>query len=170
MKKEIGVTSEIDGYCTKCKLVTNHRVVAMDEGVVKRVVCLTCGGQHNFHLPPGLKSTTEKKVKRVKKEERRVPGPESQTLLQWQELKDRLTPETPAGPYSMSGSFALGEAIEHAKFGLGFVTKVIDSKKIMVMFEKEIKTMVMNFPDVAGLPTPPPTPSSEVEYSATSPA
>ncbi|MBF0508533.1 MAG: hypothetical protein HQK57_06350, partial [Deltaproteobacteria bacterium] len=59
--------------------------------------------------------------------------------------------------------------IDHVKFGLGFVTKVIDSKKIMVMFEKEIKTMVMNFPDVASLPTPP-TSAPEVEYSAPSPA
>src|SRR5262245_28513441 len=47
----ISAGSEIDAWCTSCRMTLNHRVVAMVEGVAKRVLCLTCNKQHNYRAP-----------------------------------------------------------------------------------------------------------------------
>jgi hypothetical protein len=137
-------SSEIDAYCTKCRLVTNHRVVAMVDNVVKRVICLTCNGQHNFRPPPGQKNPKRTGARRVTKDKKRDRTVASKPFEHWQELKAALDPENPPAPYNMKDTYTQGQAIEHAKFGLGFVIKVPALKKIEVMFETEIKTLAMN--------------------------
>src|SRR6185436_14531339 len=39
---------EIDSWCTKCRLVLNHRVIAMVGTKPVRVECSTCGSHHNY--------------------------------------------------------------------------------------------------------------------------
>ena len=138
---KIRVSSEIDAYCTKCRLVTNHRVVAIQAGVIKKVICLTCEGQHNYRPPPGEKKLKGASTKRVKKEMTRSRSEAPQTFNQWLELKAELEDEP--RPYRMTESFDRGEALTHPKFGLGFIIKVLDGNKIEVMFEKELKTLAI---------------------------
>jgi hypothetical protein len=143
-REEIRVSSEIDGYCTKCRMITNHRVVAMVDGVVKRVICLTCDSQHNYRTPPGQKPLKTSKAKRVGKELKRARTAEApQTFEKWIELKENLTDEP--RPYNMNESYTEGEAVSHGKFGLGFVMKEVPPRKMEVMFETEIKTLAMNY-------------------------
>ncbi|MBF0528639.1 MAG: hypothetical protein HQK55_05090 [Deltaproteobacteria bacterium] len=146
-KNEIHPSSEIDGYCTKCKLVTNHRVVAMLDGVIKRVICLTCDSQHNFRPPPGAKKTVTSSPKRVTKDNRRVPAPEGgpPILSRWLELKTAFGEQTEPRPYRMSEAYKEGETLTHSKFGLGFVVKILNQQKMEVIFEREVKTMAMNY-------------------------
>ena len=142
IKERIGVASEVDAYCTKCRLVTNHRVVAMQAGVIKRVICLTCDGQHNFRPPPGekVRSDSGKRVVRGHK-----PTSKAKDVFpEWTSLKEALAPEKGPVPYNMTQSFEKGQAIEHAHFGLGFVSKILGPRKMVVMFAKEIKTLAMN--------------------------
>ena len=143
--EEYHAGAEIDAYCTKCRMVTNHRVVAMLDGVVKRVICLTCEGQHNFRPPPGQKKTSAPKIKRERKGSVRTISTGGAPLADWVRLKESLLPDEEIPQYSMTGSFEEGQTIEHPKFGLGFVTKVVTNQKINVMFEREIKTLVMNY-------------------------
>ena len=49
--KPLTAGSEIDAWCTSCRMDLGHRIVAMVEGRPKRVECLTCGGQHNYRAP-----------------------------------------------------------------------------------------------------------------------
>jgi len=45
----------IDDYCPRCKLLLNHAVASMVEGVVVKVVCQTCHSEHpykNAVVPP----------------------------------------------------------------------------------------------------------------------
>lgn len=140
--EQIRVSSEIDAYCTKCRMVTNHRVVAIVDDMVKRVICLTCDGQHNFRPPPGQKKPVAK-TKRVQKGKKMTRTKEiAPTFTQWIELKESLSVEP--RPYVMAETYAPGEAIEHSKFGLGFVTKLAAQNKIEVMFDNTIKTLIMN--------------------------
>ena len=139
----IRVSSEIDAYCTKCRMVTNHRVVAMMNGVVKRVICLTCQGQHNFRTPPGQKGTSHLKAKRVRKEEKRATG--SKSLQHWLDLKAALSPEVTPRLYNMKEEYREGEVLEHPRFGLGFVNRVLSPTKMSVLFEFQLKTLVMNY-------------------------
>jgi hypothetical protein len=46
-------------------------------------------------------------------------------------------------PYSVKTRFAVGDIIDHSKFGPGIVEKVVDDK-IEVVFRHEIKTLVHN--------------------------
>ena len=48
MTDRISTGRDIDSYCTKCKLILEHIVVAMTGGVVVKVKCKTCGSTHRF--------------------------------------------------------------------------------------------------------------------------
>ena len=45
---KLAVGSDVDAYCTKCKMVLTHTVVAMQGLKPRRVKCNTCSGDHNF--------------------------------------------------------------------------------------------------------------------------
>src|SRR5215472_15087104 len=53
MPKPLRVAGEVDGWCTKCRLVLNHRIVSMKNAKPYQVECLTCRGQHIWraHAP-----------------------------------------------------------------------------------------------------------------------
>jgi hypothetical protein len=117
--------------------------VAIHEGVIKRVICLTCDGQHNYRPPPGQKALKTGRAKRIKKDLRRSRTVMPEAFEKWLAMKEALVAE--ARPYNMTGGYQVDEAIEHSKFGLGFVTKILTDQKMEVMFEKEIKTLAMNY-------------------------
>ncbi len=143
---DIRVGGEIDATCTRCRLLTNHRIVAMVDGAVKRVICLTCSSQHTYRQPPGEKKTTEPKVRRVSQEMKKTTAPSGQprVFAQWLQNSEALkAAETPPLAYNWQEPYEEGQAISHPKFGLGFVQKVIPPNKMEVMFELEIKTLAM---------------------------
>ncbi len=145
---DIRVGGEIDAVCTRCRLVTNHRIVAMVDGMVKRVICLTCDSQHNYHQPPGTKRPAESQVRRVSKDLKKTSAPAAggaRVFAQWLRSREALNAaEEVPQPYSIKGIYEAGQAVAHPKFGLGFVQKIIPPSKMEVMFETEIKTLAMN--------------------------
>jgi hypothetical protein len=46
MPKPLKVAGEVDSWCTKCRLVLNHRIVSMKNGKAYQVECLTCRSTH----------------------------------------------------------------------------------------------------------------------------
>src|SRR5829696_8829141 len=57
MGKPLAAGGEVDSWCTKCKLVLNHRIIAMVGGTPVRVECSTCNSHHNFRArAPGDKA------------------------------------------------------------------------------------------------------------------
>lgn len=52
-EKDIELGDMIDDYCTKCKLIMNHSVVAIVENEVKKVRCLTCLTEHPYRKCKG---------------------------------------------------------------------------------------------------------------------
>lgn len=53
--------------------------------------------------------------------------------------------ESNARVYKMTGSYELGDFINHSKFGLGFIYNIISSSKIEVYFDHSEKTLVQNW-------------------------
>jgi len=45
----------IDDYCTRCRLIMNHSVVAIVDGDVKKVRCITCLTEHPYRKCKGGK-------------------------------------------------------------------------------------------------------------------
>lgn len=150
--KPLTAGSEIDAWCTKCRLDLGHRIVAMVQGVPKRVVCQTCGSEHNYRAPKVLKPSvgvvvrnrteTPKKAKatsaaaraanKAKTEHERYENWAARTLGQAVDAFTR---------YSMDASFGEGQLVFHPKFGEGYVEQVLEGGKISIMFRDGAKTL-----------------------------
>lgn len=51
--RELRLGDTIDDYCTRCKLILNHGVVAIVDGEVKKTRCLTCSFEHPYREGKG---------------------------------------------------------------------------------------------------------------------
>jgi hypothetical protein len=149
--KPLTAGGEIDAWCTKCRMDLGHRIVALVQGVPKRVVCLTCGSQHNYRAPRVIKATTgvfvrgrtepkESKAQsagvrvaqKAKTENERYEKWAQKTLGQAVDAFTR---------YNMEQPFAEGQLVLHSKFGEGYVDKVLDAGKVSIMFRDGAKTL-----------------------------
>lgn len=135
------VGSEIEAYCTKCKLVLAHTVISMDGAKPRRVRCNTCNGEHNYRAAkPVSKAKAKTPVKKGEKKAKTTPKKTRQT---WEEVMQEASAK-PHKKYSMSGSFAEGDWIEHATFGLGCVQSFIAPDKITVRFADSTRMLACN--------------------------
>ena len=134
--KKIAVGSDIDAYCTKCKAVLAHTLVALEGTKPRRVKCNTCGGEHNYRP-----AKPQPKAAAVK-----APKPKStskRTRQTWEDIVQEAIGK-PHKTYSMAGSYNEGDWIEHAVFGLGCVQTFTAPNKITVRFADSIRTLVCN--------------------------
>ena len=121
------VAGEIDAWCTRCKLELNHIVVAKLDGKVKRVQCLTCGGQHGYSAAAGARARSPaKRVSKKKVVRRRVTEPDD---------------GRPAKTYSVAATFVPDDVIQHPQYGRGRVVKA-RGNKIDVKFLEGAKTLI----------------------------
>ena len=136
---KIAVGSDVEAYCTKCRMVLSHTVVALHGAKPRRVKCNTCGSDHNYRaskpVAKGAKAAAKKTTK-AKATPRRV----RQT---WDEVM-REASTKPHKTYTMSGSFGEGDWIEHSTFGLGCVQSFIPPNKITVRFADSTRTLICN--------------------------
>ena len=136
---KLAVGSEVEAYCTKCKLVLTHTVIAMTGTKPKRVQCNTCNGEHNYRATKPVSKTTAKpkKAKTTKKTSTK------KTRQSWEEVMKEAESK-PHKKYTMSGSFAEGDWIEHATFGLGCVQTFAPPNKITVRFADSTRLLICN--------------------------
>jgi hypothetical protein len=88
---------------------------------------------------------SERQARVLKKlEKTKTPQPK-EPLKDWQNFKE-MYPEVSPSDYDPRKEYAENEAVAHPIFGLGFVRKVINSSKFEVVFEREVKVLVMNRP------------------------
>jgi len=148
MAKPLRVAGEVDSWCTKCRMVLNHRIVSMKVGKPYQVECLTCRTTHLFraHAPgekpaastgvrarePGLGGSSAPKSTRV--------TPAMRHEQSWEKaIAGRGVHEFKA--YNVGGSFKEGDLVRHKQFGDGLVTRVIDAHKVEVLFRDEARTL-----------------------------
>ncbi len=153
--KPLSAGSEIDAWCTKCRMDLGHRIVAMVAGAPKRVLCLTCNTEHNYRAPKT--QATERGVKlratrsseaaprsakpagagakvaaKARTEHQRYENWASKTLGKAVDAFTR---------YSMDRRFREGELVLHSKFGEGYVDEVLEGGKVAVMFRDGSKVL-----------------------------
>lgn len=125
MAKKMGVGSELDSYCGRCKLVLNHTVVAMVEAQPRRVRCLTCQSEHNHRITTSKTKTTRSSgSKRT-----RTPAPN-----QWQIVMAEWDGDA-AKSYSIYETFQVDDWVSHVKFGNGKVIDVPSPDRMITLFE-----------------------------------
>jgi hypothetical protein len=60
---EIRLGDIIDDYCSRCRLLTNHSIMAIVNGEPAKVTCRTCYNEHNYrHGKGGTKKKVSKKA------------------------------------------------------------------------------------------------------------
>lgn len=130
------VGSNIDAWCTKCKLVLAHTIEAIAAGAIKRVQCNTCHGKHQFKSSePGTTSRTSPASKSAAAPKSKSKASDYARLLTGKDLSK-------ASGYAISRHYAKGEVISHSKFGVGVVVEEKDTTKIEVLFESGPKILI----------------------------
>ena len=77
--KKVAAGTDVDAYCTKCKLVLAHTVVTMKGVKPSRVKCNTCTGEHNYRAEKPQPKTAAKKPAKGK-------SPTKRTRQTWNEI------------------------------------------------------------------------------------
>jgi hypothetical protein len=133
---KVAVGSNIDAYCTKCKMVLAHTAVTVEGLKPRRVKCNTCLGTHNYRPTKPSPKTSAAKVQKAK-------TPPKKVRQSWDEIMQEAS-KKPHKSYSMSGSFGEGDWIEHRTFGLGCVQSFTPPNRITVRFADTVRTLVCN--------------------------
>lgn len=156
--KPLKAGGEVDSWCTKCRLVLNHRIIAMMGNKPVRVECSTCGSHHNFRaLAPGEKPAASAKPasgSRSSSAEPRAPRMSSATKAEQARVTRELSWEKAVTGravndfrrYTIYETFAEGDLIRHSKFGDGLITRIIDPSKVEVLFKDETRTLAQSMP------------------------
>lgn len=143
------VGSEVDAYCTKCKMDLLHRVVAVLEARPKRVECLTCHSQHNYRKPKGASSSVRmtkppragaSAAKAAAPKTKRLGKAAAELLSTW-EARVSGKSKSDFTRYSVKQTFAADQLLEHASFGQGYVASVLQDNKINVVFRDGEKVL-----------------------------
>ncbi len=129
----------VDARCTRCRVTTNHTIIAMVGDRPARVRCNTCGGDHNYRPLSQAKPAKPAATAGVKPARRNAADRRREALQEeWQELT--ASPGLTV-PYSMDRAFRLDDLIEHPTFGVGVVKAVIKPNKIEVLFASGTKSL-----------------------------
>jgi hypothetical protein len=153
--KPLSAASEIDSWCTKCRLNLGHRIVALVGGVPKRVVCLTCGSEHNYRAP--RKDASGATAVHVRGSERTERAPASSGSSAGSRVAQKARAESERYEnwasrtlgkavdaftrYSMDRTFHPGELVLHPKFGEGYVEQVLEGGKVNIAFRDGTKIL-----------------------------
>jgi hypothetical protein len=156
MTKAHKTGGEVDSWCTKCKLVLNHRIIAMVGGTPVRVECSTCSSHHNFRArAPGEKAPAAARAGSSTSSAGPRSTRASATKAQQAALeREKSWEKAIAGKavsefrsYRVDETFAEGDLIRHKKFGDGVVTRILDPRKVEILFKDEPRTLAQGLTD-----------------------
>jgi len=126
----VKVGGEVDALCSRCELVLAHTVIAMVGAVPVKVQCNTCRTVHRHRAPAASRAARPPGAR---------PTPRAPALSFDELLASR---RGPARRYLPTESFALGDVVDHATFGRGFVSAAKGPDKVEVTFRTGVRTLV----------------------------
>ena len=155
------VGDEVDSKCTKCKDLTNHKIVAMVEQEIVKVECNVCGGRHKYRPEKPVKAKTKKKAPAKKKAAAKKKPAKPKLTLAVKKAIEIFTKlmkgrnEADALPYSMTTQFGKNDLINHPSFGIGVVTAIIPPNKIELTFIEGPKLFICKLENAGSMATEP---------------
>jgi CxxC motif-containing protein len=147
--KPLRAGGEVDSYCTKCRLVLNHRIIAMVGPTPKKVECSTCGSHHLFRPNvPGDRPEGEARTKSGISEPRSVRQSHVTRAEAARQDREKSWEKATIGKplndfksYRVSATFKEGDLVRHSKFGEGVVTRIVDTGKVEILFRDETRML-----------------------------
>jgi hypothetical protein len=130
----------------------NHRIIAVLGNNIKRVHCLTCGSDHNYH-PPKREPGQSSPPLRGEKPEKRPSTAAARPLLaiqrsaaraesEWTAVMNEMPSDHSPRPYSVFESYKRAEFIQHPVFGVGRVIEILGREKMEVIFKEGRKVLL----------------------------
>jgi len=135
------VGGEVDAFCSSCKLVLGHTILAMVGDRIARVRCNTCAGEHAYRASvPGTKAPRRAKAASLPgspraRAEAAVRGHGLDELLEGRDVEQ-------ARAYAPQETFSPGEVMRHPSFGVGLVME-IRGDRLDVMFGAGLRTLAL---------------------------
>jgi hypothetical protein len=141
MTSDRRVGGEVDAFCSSCKLVLGHTILAMVGERIAKVRCNTCAGEHAYRASvPGTKAPRRTKVASTvgsprARAEAAVRGHGLDELLEGRDVGQ-------ARAYAPLETFEQGEVMRHPSFGVGLVME-IRGDRLDVMFGAGLRTLAL---------------------------
>ena len=124
--------ADIDAYCSRCKLVLAHVIIALRGSRPAKVECKTCRAVHAYREdPPGPRPARR--------------GTARDSVAAAQAAYDSMLAGkdlSRAAKYRANEAFDLDDVLDHKAFGIGVVTRVLADNKIEVAFSTGPKVLV----------------------------
>ncbi len=163
MVKPLGAGDRIESRCTRCNDITGHIIMALVNGSIVKVQCVSCRSEHKYHAPAAeRRSKKAETVCRVKHGEDRknalsairvtTPKPAASSrpatrkaqnsALEKEQVWQRTLNSTvaTATPYSIQASYACGDVVDHPTFGLG-VVQTVQGDRMQLLFREGVKLL-----------------------------
>jgi hypothetical protein len=143
------IGENIDAYCLKCKLALAHVIMSKVGNKVSKVKCNTCGAEHKYRAekpvpkksavdrPPTLKEGIARRAAAAKVQANNAP-------MQWDLRNRSMDRSASVKDYSIHSQYRPRDVVNHPKFGLGFVERIVSDKSMDVLFNDAVKLMAMN--------------------------
>lgn len=155
---QVRVGGETSAYCTSCKEMRLHVVVAMMGQKPARVECRSCHKQHNYKAAPpgsakakvdGATPSAPRKSRAKVSEEKAASSSEHplDALLAVRQASE-------ARVYSPFERYAIGDLVSHPSFGLGAVSSAPGPGKIEVMFRDACRLLMHERPPAGSAAQP----------------
>lgn len=152
-RKPLLAGQEIDAWCTRCRLDLGHRIVALVAGAPKRVICMTCGSEHNYRAPKSAERGPSPRAVGAKTLGKSPGSPKTagsgatakkptSRIAAREEWEAAIRSGRPFRVYAATNRFTPGELVQHSKFGDGFVRDLAGADKIIVAFSDGDRTLI----------------------------
>jgi len=118
----------IDSYCGKCKLNSDHTIMTMDGETIAKVRCKMCGSMHKFMSPLDAQKVRKPKAKKG-------AGEAETAEIIW--AAGLAAAKGKERDYSMVSKYRIGDIVNHQTFGKGIVMKLYTNKCDMLFKDRE---------------------------------
>lgn len=129
--------------CSKCGVDRYHKVVTHTNETTVRLKCEVCGKTGNHNLEAKKASASRSKTPRAASAKSQSAKATAHAA-EFETLRSSTNVDE-AASYSMKATFKTSQALQHPKFGLGFIRSV-QGDKIEVFFEDEVRLLVHGRP------------------------
>ncbi len=151
--KRLVAGGEIDAWCTRCKMDLAHRIGALVAGVPRRVVCMTCGSEHNYRpaksaaTPRATSKSSSRDASRERSPAAKTLGPKQPALgkraaAAKEDWESHVRSGRPFRRYAATETFSPGDLVTHSKFGQGYVVTLLGGGKLSIAFADGPRTLV----------------------------
>jgi hypothetical protein len=129
-KMDSKVGGDVEAWCTTCKTMKDHVIVALVDGKPAKVECAGCHKQHVYRAnPPGTKSEGTGRTRRTAS----LAAVSAPVIAE--ALEARLAGrEGDAKAYSPGTRYAVDDIVRHPSFGLGVVVSLPAATKVEIDF------------------------------------